>query len=120
MKNWVKLQREGSDDAAKDKILYSIVDLHSLSTVSTKRIAKPNGVMLPALAAETRTMTATLLACGIDPNKSIIYAQSHVPQHSQLYWLLGCLAPLGRLHVAPQFKVCEINQQIKRAKLINS
>lgn len=74
------------------------------------------------------TMTATLLACGIDPNKSVIYQQSmasalavilynlftifslwkftiiQVPQHTELCWVLGCSTTMARLSHLPQFK----------------
>lgn len=49
-------------------------------------------------------MTATLLACGIDPNKSILFQQSTVDTHAQLSWILGCLTTLARLARLPQFK----------------
>lgn len=101
MKSWVRLQ-----EATPDTI-YCVVDLHSLSMLSSTRTQSPHGVMMPRLADETRTMAATLLACGIDPTRSILYAQSHVAEHTQLYWLLGCMASKGRLEVAPQYKVDE-------------
>lgn len=49
-------------------------------------------------------MTATLLACGIDPEKSILFQQSTVEMHSELCWVLGCLTTLARLARLPQFK----------------
>ncbi|XP_023223090.1 tryptophan--tRNA ligase, mitochondrial-like isoform X2 [Centruroides sculpturatus] len=50
------------------------------------------------------TMTACLLACGIDPEKCILFLQSEVPQHTQLAWILGCLTTLPRLSRLPQYK----------------
>lgn len=49
-------------------------------------------------------MTATLLACGIDPEKSILFQQSHVPQHTELCWQLGCICTMARLAHLPQYK----------------
>lgn len=49
-------------------------------------------------------MTATLLACGIDPKKSILFQQSTVDTHAQLCWILGCLTAFTRLARLPQFK----------------
>lgn len=49
-------------------------------------------------------MTALLLACGIDPQKSVLFQQSSVPQHSELCWYLGCICTMARLAHLPQFK----------------
>lgn len=49
-------------------------------------------------------MTATLLACGIDPKKSNLFLQSTIPQHAELNWILGCLTTMPRLSNLPQFK----------------
>ena len=49
-------------------------------------------------------LTATLLACGIDENKSKIFLQSTVPQHPELCWILSCLCTMIRLSHLPQFK----------------
>jgi len=44
------------------------------------------------------------VACGIDPDKSLIFAQSHVPAHSQLAWILNCYTQMGELNRMTQFK----------------
>lgn len=49
-------------------------------------------------------MTATLLACGIDPKKTNLFLQSTIPQHAELSWILGCLTTMPRLSNLPQFK----------------
>jgi tryptophanyl-tRNA synthetase len=49
-------------------------------------------------------MIATLLACGLDPEKGLVYAQSSVPEVNELAWILGCLAPFGMLTRAHSFK----------------
>lgn len=49
-------------------------------------------------------VTATLLACGIDPNRTVLYQQSSVPQHTELNWYLGCISTMARLAHLPQFK----------------
>lgn len=49
-------------------------------------------------------MVATFLACGLDPEKSILYNQSRVPGHAELTWILTCLTPMGSLKVMTQFK----------------
>src|SRR5260370_5588984 len=50
------------------------------------------------------TMAAEYLAGGIDPNKSVLFVQSHVPQHSELTWILSTVAPYGELSRMTQFK----------------
>jgi len=49
-------------------------------------------------------MVASLLACGIDPNKSLLFQQSKVPHHTSLSWYLSCLAPIGQLKRMHQWK----------------
>ena len=47
---------------------------------------------------------AIYLACGIDPERSSIFIQSHVPAHAELTWLLSCITPIGWLRRMTQFK----------------
>lgn len=49
-------------------------------------------------------VAATLLACGIDPEKSILYQQSTVPMHAELAWILNCMTTMHRLYQQPQYK----------------
>lgn len=87
IRNWVKLQ----DDTDG---IYCIVDLHALS--------------VPREPGEIRTATvelaADLLAIGIDPERSTLFVQSHVPEHSELAWYLQCVAAFGELRRMTQFK----------------
>ncbi|CAB4857624.1 unannotated protein [freshwater metagenome] len=86
IRNWVANQNEDS--------LYCVVDLHSLT-----------GDIDPAtLNANTRHLFAALLACGIDHDKCTLFIQSQVPWHSQLNWLLECVASYGELKRMTQFK----------------
>jgi tryptophanyl-tRNA synthetase len=74
--------------------LFSIVDLHAV-TVRQE----------PARLREQSYRTAaTYLACGIDPEKSLVFMQSHVPGHSELGWLLTCQTWMGELSRMTQFK----------------
>lgn len=91
IKNWVDLQNKYSESA---KLLFCIVDLHSLTTSLNR----------DALVKSTRELTATLLACGIDPAKAILYNQSKVAGHSELAWILTCLTPMSMLKTMTQFK----------------
>lgn len=87
IKNWVALQEEY-------ECYFTIVDLHAITI-------KQN----PAdLRKATLDMAAILIACGIDPEKSALFIQSHVKEHSQLAWVLNCYTPLSRLSLMTQFK----------------
>ncbi len=87
VRNWVGLQ--DSFDA-----IFCVVDLHALT--------QPQD---PAeLRQATRELAATLIAAGINPERSILFAQSGVAAHSELAWLFSCVAPLGWLNRMTQFK----------------
>ncbi len=87
VRNWAKLQ----DDF---ECLYMIADLHALTV---------RGV--PAeLRAHTREAAAMLLAAGINPDQSLLFAQSHVPAHAELGWVVTCNSQFGELSRMTQFK----------------
>jgi tryptophanyl-tRNA synthetase len=87
MKNWVALQ-------ADHECLYCVVDQHAITVFQD-----------PAqLAAQTREMAATILACGVDPKKHILFLQSSVHAHVRLGWIFMCVARLGWLNRMTQFK----------------
>ncbi|SFN43679.1 tryptophanyl-tRNA synthetase [Izhakiella capsodis] len=87
LRQWVKMQ----DDY---QCIYCIVDLHA---ITVRQDAEK-------LRKATLDTLALYLACGIDPNKSIIFAQSHVPEHTQLGWVLNCYTYFGELSRMTQFK----------------
>ncbi|HEY3237863.1 MAG TPA: tryptophan--tRNA ligase, partial [Polyangiaceae bacterium] len=84
---FVELQNQG-------EALYFIANLHSMTTVQD--------------AARRRELTLdvamTLIACGLDPKRAILFRQSDVPEHSELFWILGTLVPLGHLERAHSYK----------------
>ncbi|CAH1800174.1 unnamed protein product, partial [Owenia fusiformis] len=75
-------------------VYYSIVDLHSITVSHKPDILREN----------IRDMVACLLACGLDPDKCVLFQQSSIPQHTELAWILGCLTTLPRLQHLPQWK----------------
>ncbi len=77
--------------------LFSVVDLHAI-TMATFR-ENP-----AALRANTLELYALLLAIGIDPEKNIVFVQSHAPTHSQMQWLLSCYTQYGEALRMTQFK----------------
>ena len=87
LRQWVQMQ----DDF---HCIYCIVDLHAI-TVRQDPVA---------LRKATLDTLALYLACGIDPQKSTIFVQSHVPEHTQLSWILNCYAYFGELSRMTQFK----------------
>ncbi|KAL7881712.1 hypothetical protein AOLI_G00085600 [Acnodon oligacanthus] len=89
LESWVSMQNEYSS------VLYSIVDLHS--------ITQPQDPQL--LHSNILDMAASLLACGIDATRSILFQQSVVSEHTELSWILGCLTSMPRLRHLPQWKI---------------
>ncbi len=87
MRNWPLLQEEYH-------CIYSVVDLHSLTVRQEPA----------ALRKQTLSLVALLLACGIDPEKSLLFIQSHVSAHAELAWLLNCYTQFGELARMTQFK----------------
>jgi len=90
--NYVKLQDEAQ--AAGGECFIFLADLHALS--------QPHS---PAeLTAATREMVATLVACGVDPVKTVLFNQAQVPAHAELQWLLNGTARMGWLNRMTQWK----------------
>jgi len=87
LKRFVEMQ-------ATHPCIYCVVDLHAMTMPYD-----------PAqLASATRQVTATYLACGIDPGRNIVFNQSRVPEHAELAWVFDCVARLGWLNRMTQFK----------------
>jgi tryptophanyl-tRNA synthetase len=75
-------------------VVYCVVDLHAMTMP-----------YVPAeLHAACRLTAASLIACGIDPSRSVLFRQSAVREHAELAWVLGCTTPLGSLARMTQFK----------------
>ena len=87
VRNWVRLQEA-------HECLFCVVDLHAITVWQEPRV----------LAAQTREMAASLIACGIDPERHILFHQSAVRAHAQLAWIFNCVARLGWLNRMTQFK----------------
>lgn len=91
IRNWVAMQDALEDGA---EALFFLADLHALS--------QPHD---PAsLTAATLEMTAALVACGIDPDRSVLFNQAQVPLHAELQWLLNGTARMGWLGRMTQWK----------------
>jgi tryptophanyl-tRNA synthetase len=82
------------DNQDEHEAFYCIVDLHALTLPWSPK----------TLAEATVSKGAELLACGIDPDRSVLFVQSHVPEHAELAWVLSCVARMGELRRMVQFK----------------
>ena len=98
IKNWVDLQDEYD-------CLYCIVDMHAITVRQDPATLRKRSV----------NQLAQYIACGLDPQKNIMFIQSHVPQHAELGWILGCYTQFGELSRMTQFK----DKSAKNADNIN-
>jgi tryptophanyl-tRNA synthetase len=87
VRQWVALQ--DSHDA-----FYCVVDLHAITVPQDPA----------ALRQRTRVAAAQLFAAGLDPDRCTVFVQSHVPEHTELAWVLGCVTGFGELSRMTQFK----------------
>ena len=87
IKRWVGMQAEG-------ECLFFLADLHAITVHNVPSELRDN----------VRAMAAALIACGIDPERSILFNQARVPAHAELAWLLNGTARIGWLNRMTQFK----------------
>jgi tryptophanyl-tRNA synthetase len=92
--NYVGALKQWAREQYNFESFFCVVDLHAV-TVPYDPVE---------LRDKTREVAALYVACGIDPEVSTIFVQSHVPAHSELAWLLNCVTPLGWLYRMTQFK----------------
>ncbi len=87
--NWVGMQERAD-------CVYCVVDLHAMTSPAEHDPA--------TLRQRTVDAATTLLAVGVDPERSILFVQSHVHEHAECTWLFNCIAGFGELRKQPQFK----------------
>jgi len=100
VRNWVALQE--THDA-----FYCVVDLHAITA----------GHEPEQLRQRTRVSAAQLLATGLDPERCTLFVQSHVPEHAQLGWVMGCITGFGEASRMTQFKDKSSKQGAERASV---
>ena len=100
LKNFVAMEKSGEYDC-----IYAVADLHAITV--RQEPAK--------LRSQILSTYALLLALGLDPEKSTIFIQSHVPHHAQLSWLLSCYTQFGEMSRMTQFK----DKSLKHADNVN-
>jgi tryptophanyl-tRNA synthetase len=87
--NWVGMQDRAD-------CVYCVVDLHAMTSPAEHDPA--------TLRQRTVDAATTLMAVGVDPQRSILFVQSHVHEHAECTWLFNCIAGFGELRKQPQFK----------------
>ena len=87
IRNWTPLQEQYD-------CLFCVVDLHSLTVAQVPAELRKN----------TLNLVALYIACGLDPDKSILFIQSHVHEHAELAWILDTVTYVGELNRMTQFK----------------
>jgi tryptophanyl-tRNA synthetase len=87
IRNWVPMMND-------HECIYCVVDLHAITQPFDPK----------TLAAQTREMAAALIACGVDPDRCVLFVQSHVHAHTRLAWIFNCVARIGWLNRMTQFK----------------
>ena len=102
MQRWVELQSE-------HECLFAVVDLHAITQAYD----------VATLGPRTLDMVIGLLAAGLDPERCIVFVQSHVPEHSELGWLLNTVTPLGELERQTQYKEKSQRQESVLAGLLS-
>lgn len=99
VQNWKRLQEQY-------RCYYMVVDLHAITTRQDPKVLRERSL----------SFFAQYLACGLDPDKNVIFFQSHVAEHAELAWVLNCFTPYGDLTRMTQFK----DKSLKNAKNINA
>lgn len=92
--NYLGAVRRWVIDQHETDSIFCVVDLHSLTVAKNRE----------ALADRTVALTQLLVACGLDPEACTLFAQSHVPEHTGLAWLIECTVSFGELSRMTQFK----------------
>src|SRR5207248_895411 len=100
LRQWVRMQDT-------HETFYSIVDLHAITVEQDPKV----------LRQRTRGSAAQLLAIGIDPQRSALFVQSHVPEHAQLSWVLECQTGFGEAGRMTQFKDKSAKQGAERSSV---
>jgi tryptophanyl-tRNA synthetase len=102
VRNWVRMQEE-------HECFFCIVDYHAIT----------QDYEIQELASRTLDMAIGLLAAGIDPERAVVFVQSHVPEHTELAWVFTSVTPIGELERMTQFKDKSQRQESVLAGLLN-
>jgi tryptophanyl-tRNA synthetase len=106
--NYLGAIRQWVDGQDARQNFICVVDLHAITVFQEPA----------ALRAQTRELTAMLLAAGIDPERTTLFVQSHVRAHAECSWLLSCVTPLGWLERMTQYKTKSGKQESVQTGLL--
>jgi tryptophanyl-tRNA synthetase len=110
VRRWVEAQPEaGSRAASRHDSIHCVVDLHAMTMPYDPEV----------LRRRTREVATLLFAAGLDPARSVVFAQSHVAAHSECTWILNCVATYGELRRMTQFKEKSEGQESVSAGLLD-
>ncbi len=96
LKNWIQLQDQ-------HECFFGVMDWHALTT----HFKNPEGI-----AQSNRVMMAEYIAAGVDPDKCVLFIQSQVPEHLELYFIFSTLTPMGWLERVPTWKDAEEEMRV--------
>jgi tryptophanyl-tRNA synthetase len=110
VRRWVDAQPPaGSEAARRHDSIYCVVDLHAMTMPYDPEV----------LLRRTREVATLLFAAGLDPARSVVFAQSHVAAHAECTWILNCVATYGELRRMTQFKEKSEGQDSVSAGLLD-
>jgi tryptophanyl-tRNA synthetase len=92
--NYLGAIKQFVDFQEKYKTLFFIADFHALTEPQDPK----------TFVADTKSIAALYVACGLDPKKTILFVQSQIPEHLELSWILGTISPVGELSRMTQYK----------------
>jgi tryptophanyl-tRNA synthetase len=97
--------------AEQDKYdsIFCVVDLHAITVPQDPA----------SLQAQTRELVGLLMACGLDPQRCVLFVQSHVTAHAELAWILNCVTPIGWLERMTQYKEKAAKQESVNTGLLD-
>ena len=99
--NYLGATRRWAAEQDKYDNIFCIVDLHAITVPQDPKVLK----------TKIREVTGLLLAAGIDENRSVVFVQSHIHEHSELAWILNCVIPMGWMNRMTQFKEKSKNKE---------
>jgi len=92
--NYIGALKQWQDKQDNRENFFCIVDLHSITVPQDPKILKQ----------KIKELAALYIACGIDPEKSVVFVQSHNPDHAQMGWILNCFTGVGQMERMTQYK----------------
>jgi len=109
--NYIGALSQWVENQAQYDNIFCVVDLHALTI--------PEAIKPEAFREKIREVAALYLACGVDPERSVVFVQSQVPAHAELTWILNCVTPVGWLERMTQYKTKAAHTESVSAGLLD-